>query len=490
MQYLKLTEKAKDFITSVCDESTDIFTKVTNSKLPKSNIKSGVTFNATMFDDNNVPIITNEDYAKNLIIWLEYYAEIFLVDPNIAAAQLYQESRFLPLSYSGRNTLGVSGLVDYEIFNILFNASDKISDSDVDKITVGITGDPYQIQTWIPYLNSRDGKTKSYLTDNITAINNRPVLYQNLANNPKLGIYCQFYLLSQYGARNKNLAATSLFCYYVRSNESFDNYSLMLDFMKKKFNTISGPKDYVNKIFLRLSDFGYAITFDRSLIPYTSDPDNPKNNERLKAITVAQLKGVCPHIPEENVAVFLKAINANLAKFQINTRLRIAHFMAQIGHESGDLTQLTENLNYSAKQLMRVSPFNKYFKTIASTVGYVGFPEKIANIGYSNRTDIGNGPDPDGYVFRGRGAIGVTGRKRYQVAGEEMGLDLISNPDLLSEPTNAIVSAFYFWRFRNLNSVADTDNIDQMTVLINGGYNGFDDRIIRTKRAKIVFGIG
>jgi len=491
MQFLKLTEKAKKFITDKCVANTNLFSVTTKIRLPKSNVNAGTTFTATIVDDNNVPITGSTVYAQNLIKWFNQFAEMFVVDPNVAAAQVFQESGFSPLSFTDRNTMGVSGINDYEYFNIIFSATDLLDQSDVDKMKVNVTGDPYQILTWIPNLNSRDGKTKSSNSDNATATANRRVMFQNLANNTKIALFCQFYQLSLYGSKNKNLAATSLFCYYVRANETFDNYSVMLDFMKKKYGSnIEVPKDYVNKIFANLSTFGYDINFQTSLIPYTSDPNNPRNNERLTSITADQLKQFCPKIPAARTPIFLQAINDSLDKFQVNTRLRVAHFMAQIGHESGDLTALEENLNYNAAGLMRVSPFNKYFKTVSDTVGYVGFPEKIANIGYSNRSDIGNGPDPDGYVFRGRGAIGVTGRKRYKFAGDQMGLDLENHPELLADPRNAVISAFYFWQWRGLNAPADNDDIDKVTVLINGGHNGFDDRIVRTKRAKSVLGIG
>jgi len=493
MQYIKLTQKAKDFIKAKCAASTTIFSATPKIKLPKSNIPVGTTFTATMVDDSNVPITATTAYSENLIRWFDEFGSQFLVDPNVAAAQAFQESGFSPLSFSQRNTMGISGINDYEYFNIIFSATKMLDDTDVAKMMVGVTGDPYQILTWIPNLNSRNGQTKSSDADNATATANRKVMFQNLANNPKIALFCQFYQLSSYGSTNKNLASSSLFSYYVRSNQGFDNYSLLLDFMKKKYgNDVNSPKDYVNNIFKTLASFGYDINFNIPMIAYTSDPDNPKNKEHLSQLTEAQLKGCCPKIHAENVPLVLSAFNRdnNMDKFQLNTRIRLAHFFAIIGHESGDLNLFTENLNYTAQQLMRVSPFNKYFKTVADTVGYVGFPEKIANIGYSNRSDLGNGPDPDGYTYRGRGAIQTTGRGIYDKTGKLMGLDLVANPELLAQPDNAVISAFHFWKFRNVNQTADVDNIIGTTKLVNGGYNGLDDRVVRLKKCKVALGIG
>lgn len=133
-------------------------------------------------------------------------------------------------------------------------------------------------------------------------------------------------------------------------------------------------------------------------------------------------------------------------KNNINTPLRIAHFLAQLEHESGGFKYLTE--------LGGKSYFNKY----------------------EGRKDLGNSQSGDGYKFRGRGYIQVTGRANYAELSKDTGIDFVANPDLLSQEVNAIISAIWFWNKRGLNKYADSDDIKTITRKINGGYNGFDHR--------------
>lgn len=133
-------------------------------------------------------------------------------------------------------------------------------------------------------------------------------------------------------------------------------------------------------------------------------------------------------------------------KNNVNTPLRIAHFMAQVEHESGGFRYLTE--------LGGRSYFNKY----------------------EGRLDLGNTKPGDGFNYRGRGYIQVTGRANYQQLSKDTGIDFIKNPDLLSQEANAIISALWFWNKRKLNQYADLDDVKTITKKINGGYNGFDER--------------
>lgn len=133
-------------------------------------------------------------------------------------------------------------------------------------------------------------------------------------------------------------------------------------------------------------------------------------------------------------------------KNSINTPLRIAHFMAQIAHESGEFKYLTElgGKNY----------FNKY----------------------EGRKDLGNTQIGDGYKFRGRGYIQVTGRTNYTLLSKDTGINFVNNPDLLAQEVNAMISALWYWNKHKLNQYADQDNIEKITRIINGGLNGFDHR--------------
>jgi len=159
-------------------------------------------------------------------------------------------------------------------------------------------------------------------------------------------------------------------------------------------------------------------------------------------------------------------------KYELNTPLRIAHFMAQIEHESG-LKPISENLNYSKKGLL--TTFKKYFGDLSAEV-YANKPEKIANRVYSNRIGNGDEASGEGWKYRGRGFIQITGKENYFHLLIDTDLDVIRNPDLLLEEANAMISALWFWDLKGLNELADKDDIKGITKRINGGYNGLEHR--------------
>lgn len=174
-------------------------------------------------------------------------------------------------------------------------------------------------------------------------------------------------------------------------------------------------------------------------------------------------------------------------KYEINNALRLAHFLAQINHESYDMRVIEENLNYSAKRLLQVFP--KYFKTLDETKMYEYRPEKIANRVYANRMGNGDEASGDGYKYRGRGLIMLTGKNNYSNFSKWLGIGdmLIKKPDLVIENKEyTVLTAFYYWTTRNLNNLI-TENKEQfdvckkITKVINGGYNGLNDRWQRFK---------
>jgi len=184
-----------------------------------------------------------------------------------------------------------------------------------------------------------------------------------------------------------------------------------------------------------------------------------------------KLKG---HIPD----AVIQMIPDTAAKFQINTPLRLAHFLAQCGHESGGFRVTQENLNYSAKGLMGI--FKKYFPTEAIANAYQRNPQKIANKVYANRMSNGDEASGDGFKFRGRGYIQLTGRANYTSFGKSIGEDIASNPDVVSGKY-ALLSAAWFWSNNGLNKLADGGATDAVvttiTKRVNGGTIGLPDRI-------------
>ena len=200
--------------------------------------------------------------------------------------------------------------------------------------------------------------------------------------------------------------------------------------------------------------------------PIVSAPIAPVGGLKLD-----KLKG---HIPDAVIAM----IPDTAAKFQINTPLRLAHFLAQCGHESGGFRATQENLNYSAKGLAGI--FKKYFPTEAAAAPYARNPQKIASKVYGGR--MGNGPEAsgEGYKFRGRGYIQLTGKENYTAFGKSIGEDMTVNQDKVAGPY-ALLSAAWFFSKNGLHRIADEGSSDavvtKITKRVNGGTIGLADRI-------------
>lgn len=201
-------------------------------------------------------------------------------------------------------------------------------------------------------------------------------------------------------------------------------------------------------------------------------------------ITAADIRAIFPtyKYPED----LADALTAQFAKYNINTVNRAAGFIAQCGHESAGFTVLKENLNYSAEGLAKT--FKKYFPTVTSAQPYARNPERIANRVYANR--MGNGPESsgDGYKFRGRGAIQLTGRDNYTRYARDLNLSINEVIADLETLDGAIESACWFWKNNGLNAICDRDDIVKMTLIVNGGDNGLEDRRKHYEHAKHVLG--
>jgi putative chitinase len=175
---------------------------------------------------------------------------------------------------------------------------------------------------------------------------------------------------------------------------------------------------------------------------------------------------------------------ASMPAASIDTGLRLAHFLAQTATETGAFRVLEENLNYSAKRMMAVFP--RRFPTLAATAGLANNPRAFALSVYSNR--LGNGPPAtgDGFTFRGRGLIQLTGRDNYAARAKETGLPLVERPELVSDPKTSVQIACLYWTSRNINKAADADNVTEVRRLVNGGAHGLEDAKIYLARAKKV----
>ena len=169
-------------------------------------------------------------------------------------------------------------------------------------------------------------------------------------------------------------------------------------------------------------------------------------------LTAEVLQLIYIEASKSDVDRYYPALSTGMATNNINTPLRLAHFLAQVGHESGSL---------------------RYSEEGASGAAYEG------------RADLGNTQAGDGKLFKGRGLIQITGRANYKAYGDARGQDYVTNPTrLATDPAVAVDSAFWFWNTSNLNSLADADNVNAITLKINGGYNGLADRQAKLARAK------
>jgi putative chitinase len=183
-----------------------------------------------------------------------------------------------------------------------------------------------------------------------------------------------------------------------------------------------------------------------------------------------------------------------MTRFSIDSPHRAAAFLAHLAHESNECRSLSENLNYSAVGLTKTWP--NRFANLAAAEPFARNPEKIANLVYANR--LGNGPPSsgDGWHYRGRGLIQLTGRSNYLSLSDALKIDFVAEPDQLLTPKNAALSAAWFWKSRGLNELAD-DRVDdddsedfrQITKIINGGLNGFQERLRFWGLARAAFGI-
>ena len=188
-------------------------------------------------------------------------------------------------------------------------------------------------------------------------------------------------------------------------------------------------------------------------------------------MNIEKLKG---HIPD----AVLAQIPDTMQKFELNTPLRLAHFLAQTGHESGGFKATSENLNYGAKGLLGI--FKKYFPTEAKAKEYERKPEKIANLVYGGR--MGNGPEAsgEGFKFRGRGYIQLTGKDNYKAFDAVVPEDILANPDLVATKY-PLLSAAWFFHKNGLHKIADQGATDavvtSVTKRVNGGTIGLADRI-------------
>ncbi len=202
----------------------------------------------------------------------------------------------------------------------------------------------------------------------------------------------------------------------------------------------------------------------------------------FKKEQLAEMIGKNPYINNWH-----SAISEILPVYEINTPERVAAFIAQCAHESGNFRFLKENLNYRAESLTKT--FSKYFKTLEEAKAYEKRPEKIANKVYANRMGNGDEASGDGFRYLGRGLIQLTGKNNYTLFAAAIDTPLEEIPEYLQTFEGAVQSACWFWEQNNLNQWADKKDILTLTKRINGGTIGLEDRIKHFNHALHVLGI-
>ena len=204
-------------------------------------------------------------------------------------------------------------------------------------------------------------------------------------------------------------------------------------------------------------------------------------------LTAERLGAAMPRLSREGAAAWAPRLSAACARFDVSTPARLAAFLAQVAHESAELTRFEEGLDYSAARLCAVWPSR--FRSLDKAQRYAHSPERLANLVYAGRMGNGDEASGDGWRYRGRGPIQITGRENVARCGAATGFDLLTHPELLFQIGVGSLSAAWYWHSRGLNELADRGGFDAISRRINGGTNGMEARRAYWRRAKAALGV-
>lgn len=232
----------------------------------------------------------------------------------------------------------------------------------------------------------------------------------------------------------------------------------------------------------------------RALVSDERSPAGVRPHDQL--VTQKHLRALFTRLTDLAIAGYVVPLGAALLEFSITTPLRAAAFLAQVGHESAGLRIWAEDLHYGAETLAKLFPgrcrdSHGRPNTAAIEAARKG-PEAVAALIYDQRDDLGNIEPGDGWRFRGRGPIQISGRSNYKTTGELLEADLLAQPELLETPEYGFRSAGLYWLTRSLNDLADRDTEGAYRVItrrINGGSIGWEDRFRRWREARAIFGL-
>lgn len=200
-------------------------------------------------------------------------------------------------------------------------------------------------------------------------------------------------------------------------------------------------------------------------------------------VTVQRLIALAPRIAAPTAESLARVLEVEMPKFGVATLLRRAHFLGQVCHESGGFTRFEENLRYRADRIGVIWP-----RLLTRANALAGNPEALANAAYAGKIGNGDENSGDGWRYRGRGLIQLTGRSNYAMASNGLGIDLVGNPDQVAQPRGAVLTALWFWQSRGCNEAADQDDAEAVTRIINGkAMVGLAERIQLIEKAKAIF---
>lgn len=204
-------------------------------------------------------------------------------------------------------------------------------------------------------------------------------------------------------------------------------------------------------------------------------------------ITTDQLHKFLPYMDDKDVELWAGCLTNVLPEGEINTNLRLCHFLAQIATESAGFRMLTESFAYN-DPIYLLHKFRTHINSLQDAKNLIARGgEAIANRVYANRYGNGDETSGDGWRYRGHGLMQLTFKDNYKTTGNFIHMDLVNHPELLEEADNAALSAARYWKWKQCNSAADKDDLPAVTILVNGGDNGLVDRLNWLNKAKEVF---
>lgn len=460
MGFKPLTKQGEQFIRDACNANTNNFSGSLPYALGRSNAQPNTVFTAQSYFQGKL-ITDNATLANALIFWFNQYCgdTNYSLDANIIAAQTFVESGYQLWEYSNggnpnkSSAMGISQLYDNEIWNLFFNGDGEsvtnpkdqtIFDAQQAAISTNLTGDLTDIRNIVPF------STNSTTATNLTAIDNRIQLFQNIMNNTEIMIQTQCKYMSQLGVANNNLASSTLFAYAVSGDITSKTYNDAINKAVSLNLPIRDGSNYVQKIFKVLGGL-YKKTlngFGKDYV-YDSTPNDQANKNLSSSVILNQGSNTPPignqgTFPPDTVKAIVDALN----KIGITNQYVQSGILAVITTE-GSFTPRSE-LSYSNTPVqnlrlifgIKVSDLNDSDLSALSKSD-VNFYAHV----YEGRwgSPYGNTTFGDGFKYRGRGFNQITFKDAYQDVKDYTGIDVVNNPDLLNNiPTAAAGVAIFF----------------------------------------------